>query len=206
MRLLSKININNANLEKEYFPFFHVENCFGNELDSSELLRDFPTINAGGSFPTEKLSRGPLKNLIEELEGAEFKSIIENKFDINLENAEVITTLRGFSRSKDGQIHTDSKSKIVTVLIYLNPDWNHQKGNLRLLKDNNNLDNYIKEIPSEIGNLVAFKVTANCWHGFKAYEGKRLSIQLNYVNPQSASSHRFRHTISSKIKQILKRP
>ena len=170
------------------------------------MLRDFPSINAGGSFPTEKLSQGPLKNLIEELEGAEFKSIIEDKFDINLKNAEVITTLRGFSRSKDGQIHTDSKSKIVTVLIYLNPDWNHQKGNLRLLKDNNNLDNYIKEIPSEIGNLVAFKVTANCWHGFKAYEGKRLSIQLNYVNPQSASSHRFRHTISSKIKQILKRP
>ena len=206
MRLLSKININKANLEEEFFPFFHVENCFGNELDPSELLRDFPSINAGGSFPTEKLSQGPLKNLIEELEGAEFKSIIEDKFDINLEDAEVITTLRGFSRPKDGQIHTDSKSKIVTVLIYLNPDWNHQKGNLRLLKDNNNLDNYIKEIPSEIGNLVAFKVTANCWHGFKAYEGKRLSIQLNYVNPQSASSHRFRHTISSKIKQILKRP
>ena len=158
------------------------------------------------AFQLKKLSQGPLKNLIEELEGAEFKSIIEDKFDINLKNAEVITTLRGFSRSKDGQIHTDSKSKIVTVLIYLNPDWNHQKGNLRLLKDNNNLDNYIKEIPSEIGNLVAFKVTANCWHGFKAYEGKRLSIQLNYVNPQSASSHRFRHTISSKIKQILKRP
>ena len=206
MRLLSKININKANLEEEFFPFFHVEHCFGNDLDSSELLRDFPSINAGGSFPTKKLSQGPLKNLIEELEGAEFKSIIEDKFDINLKNAEVITTLRGFSRSKDGQIHTDSKSKIVTVLIYLNPDWNHQKGNLRLLKDNNNLDNYIKEIPSEIGNLVAFKVTANCWHGFKAYEGKRLSIQLNYVNPQSASSHRFRHTISSKIKQILKGP
>ena len=102
MRLLSKININKANLEEEFFPFFHVENCFGNELDSSELLRDFPSINAGGSFPTEKLSQGPLKNLIEELEGAEFKSIIEDKFDINLKNAEVITTLRGFSRSKDG--------------------------------------------------------------------------------------------------------
>ncbi len=80
MRLLSKININNANLEEEFFPFFHVENCFGNELDSNELLRDFPSISAGGSFPTEKLSQGPLKNLIEELEGAEFKSIIEDKF------------------------------------------------------------------------------------------------------------------------------
>ena len=57
------------------------------------MLRDFPSINAGGSFPTEKLSQGPLKNLIEELEGAEFKSIIEDKFDINLKNAEVITTL-----------------------------------------------------------------------------------------------------------------
>ena len=44
MRMLSKININNANLEEEFFPFFHVENCFDKELDSSELLRDFPPL------------------------------------------------------------------------------------------------------------------------------------------------------------------
>jgi Rps23 Pro-64 3,4-dihydroxylase Tpa1-like proline 4-hydroxylase len=122
-----------------------------------------------------------------------------------LSDAEVVTTLRGYSRSKDGQIHTDSKTKILTVLLYLNPNWHSSVGNLRLLKINNSLDNYIKEIPSEFGNLVAFKVTDDCWHGFEPFEGKRLSIQLNYIYPQALQSHRFRHKLSSYLKKLFKR-
>ena len=146
-----------------------------------------------------------MKDLIQELEGNEFRSLLEHKFKIDLTDSEVVTTLRGFSRSKDGKIHTDSKSKILTVLLYLNIDWNNHEGNLRLLKENNNLDNTIKEISSEFGNLIAFQVTENCWHGFKAFEGKRLSIQLNYIYPDSLSSHNLRHKISSAFKNLLKR-
>ena len=62
---------------------------------------------------------------------------------VDLKHAEVITTLRGFSRLKDGKIHTDSQSKIVTVLLYLNKNWDNEIGNLRLLKKNNDLENYI---------------------------------------------------------------
>ena len=115
----------------------------------------------------------------------------------------VITTLRGFSRLRDGQIHTDSKSKILTVLLYLNPQWDNKVGNLRLLKENSNLEDYITEISSGFGNLVAFKVTENCWHGFEPFEGRRLSIQLNYIYPESLKSHRFRHMISSKLKKFI---
>jgi Rps23 Pro-64 3,4-dihydroxylase Tpa1-like proline 4-hydroxylase len=91
------------------------------------------------------------------------------------------------------------------VLLYLNIDWKNNEGNLRLLKENNNLENTIKEISSEFGNLIAFKVTENCWHGFRAFEGKRLSIQLNYIHPNSLSSHNLRHRISSIFKNLLKR-
>jgi len=203
MRLLDKDKISTAFVEKEFFPFFHVENAFLEGVDSSELVASFPNIGTGGSFPSEDIPKGPIKQLIKELESDDFKSILEDKLNVDLNNSKVITTLRGFSRSRDGQIHTDSKSKILTVLLYLNPLWDNKIGNLRLLKENSNLDDYITEISSDFGNLVAFKVTENCWHGFEPFEGKRLSIQLNYIYPDSLNSHKLRHMISSKLKRFL---
>ena len=203
MRLLDKDKISTAFVEKEFFPFFHVENAFLEGVDSSELVASFPNIGTGGSFPSEDIPKGPIKQLIKELESDDFKSILEDKLNVDLNNSKVVTTLRGFSRSRDGQIHTDSKSKILTVLLYLNPLWDNKIGNLRLLKENSNLDDYITEISSDFGNLVAFKVTENCWHGFEPFEGKRLSIQLNYIYSDSLNSHKLRHKISSKLKRFL---
>ena len=203
MQLLDKNQLNLAKVDNNFFPFFHVKNALSNFLNSSDLVKDFPDIDSGGSFPSDNLKEGDLKKLVEELEGDEFKDILENKLGVNLKNAEVITTLRGFSRFKDGKIHTDSQSKIVTVLLYLNKNWDNEIGNLRLLKKNNDLDNYIQEISSEYGNLVAFKVTDNCWHGFMPFEGKRLSIQLNYIYPKSLNMHKIRHKLSASFKKLI---
>ena len=203
MQLLDKNQLNLAKVDNNFFPYFHVENALSNFLNSSDLVKDFPYIDSGGSFPSDNLKEGDIKKLVEELEGDEFKAILENKLGVNLKDAEVITTLRGFSRFKDGKIHTDSQSKIVTVLLYLNKNWDNEIGNLRLLKKNNHLDNYIQEISSEYGNLVAFKVTDNCWHGFMPFEGKRLSIQLNYIYPKSLNIHKIRHKLSASFKKLI---
>ena len=203
MQLLDKNQLNLAKVDNNFFPYFHVKNALSNFLNSSDLVKDFPDIDSGGSFPSDNLKEGDIKKLVEELEGDEFKAILENKLGVNLKDAEVITTLRGFSRFKDGKIHTDSQSKIVTVLLYLNKDWDNEIGNLRLLKKNNDLDNYIQEISSEYGNLVAFKVTDNCWHGFMPFEGKRLSIQLNYIYPKSLNMHKIRHKLSASFKKLI---
>ena len=203
MQLLDKNQLNLAKVENNFFPYFHVENALSNFLNSSDLVKDFPDIDSGGSFPSDNLKEGDIKKLVEELEGDEFKAILENKLGVDLKDAEVITTLRGFSRFKDGKIHTDSQSKIVTVLLYLNKNWDNEIGNLRLLKKNNDLDNYIQEISSEYGNLVAFKVTDNCWHGFMPFEGKRLSIQLNYIYPKSLNMHKIRHKLSASFKKLI---
>ena len=203
MQLLNKNQLKLAKVENNFFPYFHVENALSHFLNSSDLVKDFPDIDSGGSFPSDNLQQGDIKKLVEELEGDEFKAILENKLGVNLKDAEVITTLRGFSRFKDGKIHTDSQSKIVTVLLYLNENWDNEIGNLRLLKKNNDLDNYIQEISSEYGNLVAFKVTDNCWHGFMPFEGKRLSIQLNYIYPKSLNMHRIRHKLSASFKKLI---
>ena len=203
MQLLDKNQLNLAKVDNNFFPYFHVENALSNFLNSSDLVKDFPDIDSGGSFPSDNLKEGDIKKLVEELEGDEFKAILENKLGVDLKDAEVITTLRGFSRFKDGKIHTDSQSKIVTVLLYLNKNWDNEIGNLRLLKKNNDLENYIQEISSEYGNLVAFKVTDNCWHGFMPFEGKRLSIQLNYIYPKSLNMHKIRHKLSASFKKLI---
>ena len=203
MQLLDKNQLNLAKVDNNFFPYFHVENALSHFLNSSDLVKDFPDIDSGGSFPSDNLKQGDIKKLVEELEGDEFKAILENKLGVDLKDAEVITTLRGFSRFKDGKIHTDSQSKIVTVLLYLNKNWDNEIGNLRLLKKNNDLDNYIQEISSEYGNLVAFKVTDNCWHGFMPFEGKRLSIQLNYIYPKSLNMHKIRHKLSASFKKLI---
>ena len=203
MQLLDKNQLNLAKVDNNFFPYFHVENALSHFLNSSDLVKDFPDIDSGGSFPSDNLKQGDIKKLVEELEGDEFKAILENKLGVDLKDAEVITTLRGFSRFKDGKIHTDSQSKIVTVLLYLNKNWDNEIGNLRLLKKNNDLENYIQEISSEYGNLVAFKVTDNCWHGFMPFEGKRLSIQLNYIYPKSSNLHKIRHKLSASFKKLI---
>ena len=203
MQLLDKNQLNLAEVDKMFFTYFHFENALSRDFEPLDLVENFPNIESGGSFPSDNLEEGYIKKLVQELEGDKFRAILEDKLEVDLKDAEVITTLRGFSRAKDGKIHTDSQSKIVTVLLYLNKNWDNSIGNLRLLKKNNDLEDYIQEISSEYGNLVAFKVTDNCWHGFMPFEGKRLSIQLNYIYPRSLNTHKIRHKLSSSFKKII---
>ena len=206
MHLINSNKLSKATVNKEFFPFFHVENIFLDNIDNQLVIDDFPEITDGGSFHISSVSSGQLiDKLVKELESDEFKKILETKFNVNLNEAKVVTTLRGYSRKKDGKIHTDSKTKILTVLLYLNKNWQDSNGNLRLLKRNNDLEDYIKEISCSFGSLVAFKVTNKCWHGFKPYEGKRLSIQLNYIYPEALKSHNLRHRLSSGLKSIFKK-
>ena len=193
----------NAKINVEYFPFFTVNDAFSGDNLHKEIVSDLPEVNQGGSFPLESLTFGKnAKNLINELQSKKMRNILEQKFEVNLTNKSMITTFRGYSRLRDGKIHSDSKTKVVTVLIYLNETWNQKDGLLRMLKEKNNLEDYIEEVPATMGSLVAFKVTENCWHGFKAYEGKRCSIQLNYLYKNTLSQHNFRHKLSSFFKRL----
>ena len=143
-----------------------------------------------------------IQSLLDSLEGDQMRNILENKFQVDLQDKPVVSTFRGYSRMKDGKIHSDSKTKIITVLLYLNKNWDKSSGLLRMLREENNIDNYITEIPASMGSMVAFKVTNNCWHGFIPYEGKRCSIQLNYLYKEALSQHKIRHKLSSFFKKF----
>ena len=193
--------LQSVEVDKTHYPFFALNNCLIDNPSSTALARDFPDIESGGSIPPSSIDlEESIKKLISDLESQEMKTILEEKLNVDLSNAEIVTTLRGYSRKKDGKIHTDSKSKIITLLLYLNESWEYETGKLRMLKNGENLDDFIKEIPATLGSVVAFKVTENCFHGFLPFEGKRQSIQMNYVYRKNAKTHKLRHFLSSLFK------
>jgi hypothetical protein len=125
---------------------------------------------------------------------------------MDLSNKPTMLTLRGYTTERDGHIHTDSVSKLVTVLIYMNPTWDHEGGKLRLLTQGQSLDEYVAEVPPLAGHCVIFKVTDNCWHGHSPFVGKRLSLQLNYMAGQSAlTKHISQHNLSARLKRLFPR-
>ena len=85
------------------------------------VLVDYPKITTSGSFPVDQVTFGPaFRTLLDELEGDEFREAFEEKFNIALKGKPTVTTVRGRCGSRDGKIHTDLTSKIITALIYMN--------------------------------------------------------------------------------------
>jgi hypothetical protein len=115
-------------------------------------------------------------------------------------------TLRGRSRAKDGQIHTDSTAKLVTVLLYLNPRtsaWANQEGCLRLLRSATDIEDYAVEVPPVDGTLLVFPNGPTAWHGHKRHVGQRYVVQLNYMTRDAAArSELRRHRISAFLKRL----
>jgi hypothetical protein len=187
-------------------PFDHlVVSDFLASAALEPVLSAFPAIARGGSFPESELSFGPaFARLLAELRGPELREAVAEKFGIDLEERPTMVTVRGQARAKDGRIHTDTATKIVTVLLYLNPGWNDEGGRLRLLRSSSSLDDYFAEIPPEAGTAVFFRCTRNAWHGHTPYVGQRRAIQLNWVTDESVVRHEERrHRFSARLKKWL---
>jgi SM-20-related protein len=164
----------------------------------------YPLIEQSGSFPVPELTYGPaFRQLLATLKGREFRAAFEEKFQINLTQRPTMITVRGRCGPKDGSIHTDSASKLITVLIYMNPQWEQAGGCLRLLRSATDLDDVLVEIPPEEGTLVAFRRSDNSFHGHKPFLGPRRVIQLNWVTDHW-TVHRevFRHRLSAWTKRL----
>lgn len=178
-------------------------------MESLRRINDtYPRIERGGSFPIESLEPGmTIKEVIEELDGPEFQAIIEEKFGVDLENRPKMYSLRGYTRSKDGRIHTDSPDKIITVLLYLNETWPHASGRLRILRNGNDVDDFVAEVPPDQGTLLVFKRSDNSWHGHHPFEGQRRSLQMNWMTSEGTKGfHAIRHKISAAMKKLTAVP
>lgn len=196
-------HLEEASVQSKPFPFVLVPN-FINEERLEAIEKDYPRIEKPGSFPLETLSAGPaFSALVHDLQQAPFRQIIQRKLGVDLEKRPVTITVRGQARRTDGAIHLDSKSKLVTVLVYMNGQWEAEGGRLRLLNSPGNLDDMIMEVPPARGTLLAFLNVPHAWHGHKPFQGERRVIQMNWVkNNWIVWREKARHTASALAKKI----
>lgn len=166
---------------------------------------DFPQIVRSGSFPLGTLQYGPsFTALIAELTGPAMRALVEEKFAIDLGKRPVMVTVRGMCTARDGNIHTDSTTKLITMLLYVNRSWECERARLRLLRSADNLEDFAAEVPAEEATLVIFKNQPNAWHGFAPFHGQRRVIQVNWVTDESVvSREQARHSVSAFFKRLL---
>ncbi|MGA3304607.1 MAG: 2OG-Fe(II) oxygenase [Stellaceae bacterium] len=193
-----------ADLATDPFPYVIVPG-FLPEAARRAISADYPKVDRPGSFPAGELDYGPaFARFLAEIEGDAMRDAFARKFSVDLAGKPTMVTVRGQARMGDGQIHSDARSKIITVLIYMNEAWEAPGGRLRLLRSNKGLDDMVAEVPPAAGTLLAFLVTPHSWHGHHPASGPRRVIQLNWVESQGVVwRERFRHGLSARIKKLF---
>ena len=187
----------------EHAPFDHlIVPNFICDTALADINESFPAIHHPGSFPISALKiDGAFKNCVDQLRGKEFEQAIGEKFSIDLSTQPNMLTIRGQCRAQDGKIHRDSGGKIITVLVYLNGHWDQSGGQLRLLRSENDIEDYTVTVPPVAGTLLAFRCSDNAWHGHKSYVGERRSMQLNWVRGRP---YLWREALRHNLSAILK--
>ena len=192
-----------APLVSDPFDFVVVEEFVRRDVLAS-LVADFPQICGSGSYPIECLEYGSVfACLVAGLTGAELRRAIEEKFAVDLRNRPTLLTVRGRGDGKDGRIHTDSPTKMITLLLYMNPVWEHAQGRLRLLRGPGDLEDYAREVRPLAGTMLAFRRSERSFHGHHPYVGERRSLQLNWVTDRSVVRRELgRHRWSARLKTL----
>lgn len=196
--------LDSAVIKHDPFPHTVIKNLIAaDKLDA--VCQAFPELIDGGVFNcNDENTQDALASFINELHDDTMREWLSTHFDVDLKDKPIMATLRGLSRAKDGRIHTDSTDKIITVLVYLNKDWNNDTGNLRVLRSNN-IDDYADEVTPEAGTCLIFKVTDNCWHGYKPFVGERRQIMFNFlVSDNALKKHKSSHGLSAFMKKLKK--
>ena len=173
---------------------------------ASELERDFPKYPSAGFFPYEEKDCGPSVNaLIRELTDPAVASAVGARLGIDdLGRYPTLVTLCRLLNKRHGTIHTDSRSKVATALLYLNPSWpDISEGCLRFLNRVDDIDDLVApEIKPLYGNFVVFRRAENSFHGHLPHEGERRVIQVAWL---TSEDEKLRKTQRGKLSRFFKK-
>ena len=170
-----------------------------------EVLADAPHIPHRGTYGIPNLRFGPkFDGVLKDLLNPRFRRIVERKFGIDLSRAYPTLVMMGNTSGhyNEGYAHTDSKHKIITVLVGFSRAWPYERGRLRVLRSGDR-DDYAFEFAPEFGRMLMFRVCDHSWHGFVPQKGQRMSLQLCYVDSDWYVRKEYvRHTVSAFAKSV----
>ncbi|KZC38787.1 MULTISPECIES: 2OG-Fe(II) oxygenase [Rhodanobacter] len=192
-------------VQHQPFPFMMAHGQLPDEV-RDDLDRDFPRYTSAGFFPYDPADCGPSVNaLIDNMTAPTFARAIGERLGVDhLEQYPTLVTLCRLLNKRHGTIHTDSKSKVVTALIYLNPRWpDTSDGCLRFLRSIDDIDSVVvPELAPLYGEFAVFKRCENSFHGHLPYEGERRVIQVAWL---TSEEEKRRKTKRGKFSRVFKK-
>jgi hypothetical protein len=155
------------------------------DIAQARLAADFPRYASAGFFPYEAADCGPaIVELVDALTSRSFADAIGARLGLpDLGSYPSLVTICRSLNLRHGTIHTDSRSKIATALLYLNESWpDISEGCLRFLDRIDDIDATVTpEIRPLYGTLAAFRRADNSFHGHLPHEGERRVIQVAWL-------------------------
>lgn len=192
-------------VQQHPFPFMVAHGQLPDEM-RGDLDRDFPRYASAGFFPYEPGDCGESVNrLVENLTSAAFARAIGQHLGIeNLDQYPTLVTMCRLLNKRHGTIHTDSKSKVATALLYLNAQWpDTSAGCLRFLHRVDDIDSMaIPELVPLYGEFAVFRRCENSFHGHLPYEGERRVIQVAWL---TSEEEKLRKTRRGNFSRLFKR-
>ena len=204
MSMLDYAAFDAAPLQRDPYDYLVVPEFIKREALQA-INQDYPSLPGPGSHPIENTQYGrAFADFWTEVNSPELRARFADKFGIDLDGSPVMATVREFCEETDGHIHTDSKTKIITVLFYFNTAWPHEGGRLRILRSADDLDDYAAEVIPERGTMLAFRRSSRSFHGHKPFVGERRIMQMHWVDAKRiASNERKRQSLKWRVKKAL---
>jgi len=111
-------------IHRQPFPFLVTEGQLPIGA-AADLDRDFPKYDSAGFFPYSPDDCGPSINaVVEAMTSPEYARALGVRLNVaDMDRYPVLVTICRSLNKRHGTIHTDSRSKIATALLYLCPDW-----------------------------------------------------------------------------------
>lgn len=202
--MLNEAEIAVAKLHNDPYDYAFVEQAIMPQ-HREEVLADAPVIPDRGSYGLPNLNYGPaFGTVIKDLLSARFKRLVEEKFDTDLSNNPPVVLMMGNTTGhyNEGYAHTDSKHKIITVIVGFSREWPYERGQLRVLRSSDRNDCAFEFRPV-YGHMLMFRVSDKSWHGFLPQRGPRMSLQLCYVDSEAYVRNEYRrHSVSAFAKSV----
>ncbi len=183
--MLNFAALREAPVAHEPYDYFVAHGALSRE-QAAEIRRDYPAIDRPGYLPLSKLTGSQAFNaLMQDLQSAELAEILTEKFGVDFTDKPRMITVRRLSQKSDGPIHNDSRSKILTMLVYLNDVWDGSSaGCIRVLNGPKDFEDFNVEVPPLYGSVFAFLRSENSWHGHLPFEGERYVVQTTFLTSQ----------------------